>query len=256
MFNKSKNIINKFLVFIVLIVIFINFSCNVFANYNNSIKVIDFTKKLSEKNINILNKNYVNFYKKYNFDILAVYTDNVGNYSTKEFIKKLYYDYNFYKDGISLIVDYQNRRVELVRYGKMQDIIDEKISNIIIDEIFDYLSQEDFENISNIFLNETEKYVEKFNNKNESNIFLVLLKNMFNIYIVIISFIISITLILLYLLKHKGINQVNSYTYEKNNTFKLKRSSENFSYSTISKSKIKSKSSGNFNSSSSTGRNF
>lgn len=152
-------------IFLNLLIIFI-FVFSVFVNaetVDTNIKVYDYGKLFSESESKDLSDTAVKIINKQQIDIVIVTIDNSEGKSSRDYADD-FYDYNNFgigedRSGILMLINMQEREVWISTSGKGIPIYTDKVTDKILDSVYNKLSEGSYYASGKLFLEEADRYI-------------------------------------------------------------------------------------------------
>ena len=155
-----KKIINRVLLFGGIIIICLSLSYRANADLK---RVVDKADLFNETEVTLLENNIKDISGKYSMDIVIVTTDDVNGKSSRDYADD-FFDYEGYGlgndySGVLLLINMDDREVYISTSGKGERYFTDDRIESILDNVYRYLSDEQYFDGAEEFLSNTEKYL-------------------------------------------------------------------------------------------------
>lgn len=155
-----KKIINRVLLFGGIIIICLSLSYRANADLK---RVVDKADLFNETEVTLLENNIKDISGKYSMDIVIVTTDDVNGKSSRDYADD-FFDYEGYGlgndySGVLLLINMDDREVYISTSGKGEIYFTDDRIESILDNVYRYLSDEQYFDGAEEFLSNTEKYL-------------------------------------------------------------------------------------------------
>lgn len=157
-----KKIINRVLLFGGIIIICLSLSYRANADLK---RVVDKADLFNETEVTLLENNIKDISGKYSMDIVIVTTDDVNGKSSRDYADD-FFDYEGYGlgndySGVLLLINMDDREVYISTSGKGEIYFTDDRIESILDNVYRYLSDEQYFDGAEEFLSNTKKYLNK-----------------------------------------------------------------------------------------------
>lgn len=227
--------------------------------------VFDYTNSIDEQKLEELNSEYRAFVKKNKSSLYYVITRDVGEKTIEKYAEDIFDNLNeingFDNQGMILAIDLKNRDYTIRTKGDSYRNTMDVYLDVIVDMIYDSLSSGYYDKVGDILVTTVNEVYERndenytndssqdysnnnfstneeyYDNLSDFQKYIMkigyLLKNPVTY---IISFVLTMLIIVYLLRNHKGEISVNSTTYEKSGSFDLRNREDIFLYRNVTRS--------------------
>ena len=253
-------------IFIVIIIVFTFLITTEAVIADSSLNIKDFPSYLSGNDLIELQYLLDNVKEKSSLDIVIVITEDTQGKSSKDFADD-YYDNNGYGigsdySGLLLLMNMYERELWISTTGRAIDIFTDKRLADIYDSIATMLSKSEYFEACKIFLSKVETYVvmgvptgqyrESFEPALSYGQKILRIMQSVSMYVTLLIITLLITIVAS--ISQNNVASVNRQTYEKEDSFKLNRSTDQFVREAVSKVRISSGGTGGTGGPSTSGR--
>ncbi|MBR6690732.1 MAG: TPM domain-containing protein [Bacilli bacterium] len=209
--------------------------------FDNTIKVYDYAQILTEKEETKLKEKINNYIDEYNTDMVIVtvkyYNQTILDEYVNLFYNKNKFGIGYSKDGIIIVIDLKNDKIDIKTYGKATNYYSEsEIKNILTT----LETKTNYYDKLNVFIDYSNKYIKESSNffKEDNNIYMFI--NWPSI--LIPSIIIPTVIIVIGLLKNKSVKKQDTANYYiKKDSIVINKKEDKFVTTNTKKERIRNK---------------